>query len=283
MTRRRLRGLTLVSVVVVTAIFASQAAAAPVTKVYSSGSLSLPIEDSVFLGPGLISLVLTDSTIAVPDEGTVIGVKARIRSQARDRQQRAVRRSVLGFARPPGGRRGETSALISSKLGDFGAGAADCSGTPAVLDDTAPTPIETSTPPFVGAYRPVDLFSTLAGAPVKGDWSLSFLDATPGSGGTLYCWELEVTYEPPPTDLTAGDQGRPDPVKVGKKLTYTITAANAGPASASGVVVADTLPRGTTFLAAGPANAHCSRKARVECGVWSATFRPGNRCGSRSR
>ncbi len=154
-------------------------------------------------------------------------------------------------------------ATISEKLGDFGAGAADCSGTPAVLDDAASTPIATSSPPFVGSYRPVDPFASLAGAPLKGEWRLTFLDATPGSGGTLYCWELEITYEPPATDLTLKVTDTPDPVKTGKKLTYAVKATNAGPAPATGVVVSDRLPAGATFVRATSSGGECTQTGRV--------------------
>ena len=263
-----LHGFALVLVVTAALLLPGQAAASPVTKVYSSGNLNLPIADSVQLFPGAISAEFTFARIAVPDEGTVLGVKVRIRLQHALGSGGLFDFLSLGSPDRPEGDEGETSATVSNKFGDFGTGAADCSGTPAVLDDAAPTAIETSTPPFVGSYRPVDPFSTLAGVPLKGEWDLSFLDVTPGSGGTLYCWELEVTYEPPSPDLTLTVKDTPDPVKVGKKLTYAITAANVGAAPATGVVVTDTLPAGATFLAAGPPGAQCTPTGRtVRCKV----------------
>ncbi len=42
----------------------------------------------------------------------------------------------------------------------------------------------------------------------------------------------------------------PDPVSIGGNLTYTITVANAGPATATGVRVTNTLPAGVNFVSA---------------------------------
>ncbi len=60
----------------------------------------------------------------------------------------------------------------------------------------------------------------------------------------------------PPADvaLFKGAAGR---VKSGQNLTYGIGVVNFGPASASGVVVTDILPDGTTFVSAGWATASC--------------------------
>jgi uncharacterized repeat protein (TIGR01451 family) len=246
-------------------VIAGPVAADPVTKVYSSGNLSLPIEDATS-GPGYIVVGLTSSTITVPDEGTVIGVKARIRMKHTVGTSGLFDAVSLGGPDRPDGDDGETNAIVSEELGDYGSGATDCSGTPAVLDEAASASIETSSPPFVGSYRPVDPFSTLRGVPLKGDWDLFFLDATPGSGGTLYCWELEITYEPPSTDLALKVKDAPDPVKTGKKLTYTITATNSGPAPASGVVVTDTLPSGAAFVTASSGCARTGRAVRCDVG-----------------
>ncbi len=46
--------------------------------------------------------------------------------------------------------------------------------------------------------------------------------------------------------ITKGDS--PDPVLAGQQVTYTITASNAGPSTASSVLITDTLPAGTTFV-----------------------------------
>jgi uncharacterized repeat protein (TIGR01451 family) len=61
----------------------------------------------------------------------------------------------------------------------------------------------------------------------------------------------------PPADvaLFKGAAGR---VESGQNLTYGIGVVNFGPASASGVVVTDILPHGTTFVSAGWATGSCT-------------------------
>jgi uncharacterized repeat protein (TIGR01451 family) len=49
-------------------------------------------------------------------------------------------------------------------------------------------------------------------------------------------------------DLVASMTGSPDPLLAGENLTYTITATNTGPASASDALLSDMLPSGTTFV-----------------------------------
>ncbi|SDT31847.1 conserved repeat domain-containing protein [Friedmanniella luteola] len=51
-------------------------------------------------------------------------------------------------------------------------------------------------------------------------------------------------------DVSLTKSAAPNPVQLGSNLTYTLTAANAGPSQARGVVVTDTLPTGTTFVSA---------------------------------
>ncbi len=57
----------------------------------------------------------------------------------------------------------------------------------------------------------------------------------------------------------------PDPVLLGQNLTYTITVNNAGPNSAYGVTVADTLPAGVTFVSSTPSQGTCSGTSTVTC------------------
>ncbi len=49
-------------------------------------------------------------------------------------------------------------------------------------------------------------------------------------------------------DLSVTKSDTPDPVTAGNNVTYTITATNAGPSSATTVTLADTVPTGTTFV-----------------------------------
>ena len=65
-----------------------------------------------------------------------------------------------------------------------------------------------------------------------------------------------VTVVSPTADLVIGLSGLPDPLLLGNYLTYTITVSNGGPATATGVVVSNTLPPGVSFFStsAGSAN-----------------------------
>ena len=55
----------------------------------------------------------------------------------------------------------------------------------------------------------------------------------------------------------------PDPVTAGGILTYTVTVSNAGPSSASNVIVSDTLPAGTAYIGASGTGWSCSHDAGV--------------------
>ena len=56
----------------------------------------------------------------------------------------------------------------------------------------------------------------------------------------------------PAADLSLTKTDSPDPALEGEQLTYTLTVHNAGPQSATGVVLTDTLPGGVTFDSATP-------------------------------
>jgi len=49
-------------------------------------------------------------------------------------------------------------------------------------------------------------------------------------------------------DLSITKTDAPDPILAGQNITYTITAANAGPMAAASVVVSDTVPANTVFV-----------------------------------
>ncbi len=56
-----------------------------------------------------------------------------------------------------------------------------------------------------------------------------------------------------PVDLAVVKTGAPDPVVIGKTLTYTLVVTNYGPTNATGVSLVDTLPSAVTFGAASSA------------------------------
>jgi uncharacterized repeat protein (TIGR01451 family) len=70
----------------------------------------------------------------------------------------------------------------------------------------------------------------------------------------------ETTVDPA-ADLSLAIADSPDPVLAGQLLTYTLTAENAGPSTATAVELTDTLPAGLTFDSATPSQGTCSESA----------------------
>lgn len=76
-------------------------------------------------------------------------------------------------------------------------------------------------------------------------------------------------------DVSITKVAAPDPSLVGGTLTYTLTASNAGPATATGVTVKDPLPATVSFLSATPSQGSCGQSAgTVTCVLGSLT--PGS-------
>jgi uncharacterized repeat protein (TIGR01451 family) len=77
-----------------------------------------------------------------------------------------------------------------------------------------------------------------------------------------------ATAPPGPTDLSIAKTDSPDPVSTGGALTYSIQVTNAGPGTATNVVVTDNLPKGVSFVSAEPVQGSCTvsgNKRRVTC------------------
>jgi uncharacterized repeat protein (TIGR01451 family) len=74
-------------------------------------------------------------------------------------------------------------------------------------------------------------------------------------------------------DLAAADvavtKSGPASVIAGALITYVLTVTNAGPQSASNVVVTDALPFGTTFVSSQPSQGTCSGNTTVTCALGS--------------
>jgi uncharacterized repeat protein (TIGR01451 family) len=67
------------------------------------------------------------------------------------------------------------------------------------------------------------------------------------------------------SNLSVTKTDSPDPVTIGNKLRYTVTATNNGPLDATDVVVTDTLPPEVTFMSA---SSTCAEKAgTVTCAL----------------
>jgi uncharacterized repeat protein (TIGR01451 family) len=87
------------------------------------------------------------------------------------------------------------------------------------------------------------------------DLRSSFVSATASHPTARSTSEFAAVVE---ADLSIVKTDSPDPVNAGSALTYTLTVSNAGPSSASSVIVSDTLPAGTTFVSASSASFTCS-------------------------
>jgi len=61
----------------------------------------------------------------------------------------------------------------------------------------------------------------------------------------------------------------PDPVIINGNLTYTIVVSNKGPNSAAGVIMADNLPTGVTYVSATPSQGTCIGTSTVTCALGS--------------
>jgi uncharacterized repeat protein (TIGR01451 family) len=69
-------------------------------------------------------------------------------------------------------------------------------------------------------------------------------------------------------DLSVTNSASPNPVNAGQNITYSQTVANGGPASASTVVLTETLPANTTFVSlTGPAGWACTSVSPFTCSI----------------
>lgn len=108
-----------------------------------------------------------------------------------------------------------------------------------------PAGVAAGTPINVGSAVDIELTEASTGC-----------DAT-SSGAFLY--QLPCI---PGADLALVKSDSADPVAIGSSLTYTLNVTNTGPNSATGVVVTDTLPAGTTFVSCTPV-ASCSASGQL--------------------
>lgn len=75
-------------------------------------------------------------------------------------------------------------------------------------------------------------------------------DSTPNNQKTGEDDQASAALVPQVVDLSIAKVDLPDPVYSGRELTYTITVSNAGPATATAVVVTDELPAHVSFVSA---------------------------------
>ncbi len=76
-----------------------------------------------------------------------------------------------------------------------------------------------------------------------------------------------IVVNPASADLSVTKTASPNPGQVGVPLSYRIIATNNGPAVATNVTVADTLPSGVAFVSATTTQGNCNGTATVNCNV----------------
>jgi uncharacterized repeat protein (TIGR01451 family) len=65
--------------------------------------------------------------------------------------------------------------------------------------------------------------------------------------------------------MSLGKVASQEPAVQGTTLAYTITVGNYGPASGTGVIVADSLPAGVTLVSATPSQGTCTGTTSISC------------------
>jgi len=135
------------------------------------------------------------------------------------------------------------------------------SGLPTTLITSGtykPTSDAVAPPPFPPTSTPVGPYltnmATFTGNNPNGTWSLYVIDDTPLNAGIISNgWSITLlTSSPLPLASDVGVAVSPSVTTaiVTSNITFTVTVNNYGPAVATNVVVANTLPAGATFSAA---------------------------------
>jgi uncharacterized repeat protein (TIGR01451 family)/fimbrial isopeptide formation D2 family protein len=103
-----------------------------------------------------------------------------------------------------------------------------------------------------GGVASVDVVvTTTAPGVVTNSASVTGIEPDPNPGNNTAS-EPTTVGNPADADLFVTKTDTPDPVTPGQVITYALSVGNRGPAAAANVVVADTLPSGTTFESALP-------------------------------
>ncbi|MSO41183.1 MAG: hypothetical protein EXQ70_04700 [Solirubrobacterales bacterium] len=162
---------------------APTAQAKVVTKTFSSGNLNIPIAPGTF----------TALTKKVKVNGTIKDVDLSLRMSATNNNADFFQLLTL---RSPAGVLIGLSGQHSGQ--GYGSGAASCSGTPTVFDDSAGGGFGDPgiVTPFAMRVRPDEQLAGLKGYPTKGRWDLQ-VAANVGNLGTraVNCWALTIKYK----------------------------------------------------------------------------------------
>ncbi len=106
-------------------------------------------------------------------------------------------------------------------------------------------------PAPAGPYPP--LLVEYNGFNPNGVWKLYIVDGSPGDAGSLAGWSLEIsTVSPltPAANLVVTGNSTPVTAEAGSFLTNTFLVLNAGPDTAPGVMLTNTLPVGVALISA---------------------------------
>jgi uncharacterized repeat protein (TIGR01451 family) len=103
--------------------------------------------------------------------------------------------------------------------------------------------------------------------------SINFPTASPAqaaNGGSFDAFVTKISDIPRPAaaDLSVTKSGAPNPVVLGSNLTYTITAGNGGPDTATSVTMFDPLPASVSFISATSTQGNCTQSSgAVSCAI----------------
>jgi uncharacterized repeat protein (TIGR01451 family) len=98
------------------------------------------------------------------------------------------------------------------------------------------------------------------------------LSLTDNAAGSPHTVSVTGTGGTPSADLAVSISASPNPVKTGQKVTYTITLLNAGPSTASTILINDTLSSQSTFVSATITGGTCVTPKPGSSGVVSCSL-----------
>jgi uncharacterized repeat protein (TIGR01451 family) len=133
--------------------------------------------------------------------------------------------------------------------------------TPTLTSTSTPTATPTPTPTFTVTPTPTNTLTptaTSTGSPTATLTSTASFTATATTTPTVAGADLSITKVGSPVTLNPGDA-----------LTYTLTIGNAGPLTATGVTVTDSLPATVVLLTAAASQGTCSGTTTVVCSLGS--------------
>ena len=157
-----------------------------VSALFSSGNIAVAIPDDSSV---------TNSINVTNFPGAVYDVAVRLRlNHTYDNDLVITLTSPSGVGIP-------LAANLGGNGQNYGSGNNDCSGTPTIFDDEAPSLIDLAAPPFAGTFRPQRALSAIDETSVNGIWTLKIADTASTDSGTLGCWSLAIKRRIPPGSL----------------------------------------------------------------------------------